>query len=79
MKIFHLLDPLNDLVLCAVAGQPLVEVGDHVNADVAEQVLRLRLLPQVPWQGLHQCQGGGDEEGGEEEAEHVAAASLCSL
>ena len=54
MKIFHLLDPLNDLVLCAVAGQPLVEVGDHVNADVAEQVLRLGLFPQqVPWQGLH--------------------------
>ena len=76
MNIFHLLNPLNDLVLCAVAGQPLVEVGDHVDADVAEQVLRLRLLP---WQGLHQCQGGGDEEGGEEEVQHVAAASVCSL
>ena len=76
MKIFHLLDPLNDLVLCAVAGQPLVEVGDDVDADVAEQVLRLRaVLQQVA--GLHHGQAGGDEEGGEDQAaQHFA--SICA-
>ena len=78
---FYLLNPLNDLVLCAFACQPLVEVGDHVDADVTEQVLRLRTLvpQQVPRQGLHQGQAGGDEEGRQEEAQHLAAVeSICS-
>ena len=74
--IYHLLDPLNDLVLGGVAGQPLVEVSDDVDADVAEQVLRLRaVLQQVA--GLHHGQAGGDEQGGEDQAgQHFA--SICA-
>ena len=75
-SIYYLLDPLDDLVLGGVAGQPLVEVGDDVDADVAEQVLRLRaVLQQVP--GLHHGQAGGDEEGGDDQAaQHFA--SICA-
>ena len=74
--IYYLLDPLDDLVLGGVAGQPLVEVGDDVDADVAEQVLRLRaVLQQVA--GLHHGQAGGDEEGGEDQADQHFA-SICA-
>ena len=74
--IYYLLDPLDDLVLGGVAGQPLVEVSDDVDADVAEQVLRLRaVLQQVA--GLHHGQAGGDEEGGDDQAaQHFA--SICA-
>ena len=74
--IYHLLDPLDDLVLGGVAGQPLVEVGDDVDADVAEQVLWLwAVLRQVA--GLHHGQTGGDEEGGEDQADQHFA-SICA-
>ena len=75
-SIYYLLDPLDDLVLGGVAGQPLVKVGDDVDADVAEQVLRLRaVLQQVA--GLHHGQAGGDEERGENQAaQHFA--SICA-
>ena len=32
---------MNDVVHGLVAGQPLVDVGDDVDADVAEQILGL--------------------------------------
>ena len=35
-EYFYLLNPFDNLVLRAVAGQPLIKVGDHVDADVAE-------------------------------------------
>ena len=55
---FHLLDPLHDLLLGGVAGQPLVEVGHHVHAYVAGEVPGLgRSL------GGH---GGGEEQDSEE-------------
>ena len=74
--IYNLLDPLDDLVLGGVAGQPLVEVGDDVDADVAEQVLWLwAVLRQVA--GLHHGQTGGDEEGGEDQADQHFA-SICA-
>ena len=74
-SIYYLLDPLDDLVLGGVAGQPLVEVGDDVDADVAKQVLRLRaVLQQVA--GLHHGQAGGDEEGEDQAAQHFA--SICA-
>ena len=37
--IYYLLDPLDDLVLGGVAGQPLVKVGDDVDAEVAHRDL----------------------------------------
>ena len=75
-SIYYLLDPLDDLILGGVASQPLIEVGDDVDADVAEQVLRLRaVLQQVA--GLHHGQAGGDEERGENQAaQHFA--SICA-
>ena len=50
-SIYYLLDPLDDLVLGGVAGQPLVKVGDDVDADGAGQL--------VP--GLGHGEGGGHE------------------
>ena len=38
-SIYYLLDPLDDLVLGGVAGQPLVKVGDDVDAEVAHRDL----------------------------------------
>ena len=38
-SMHYLLDPLDDLVLGGVAGQPLVKVGDDVDAEVAHRDL----------------------------------------
>ena len=38
-SIYYLLDPLDDLVLGGVAGQPGVYVSDDGDADCAEEVI----------------------------------------
>jgi hypothetical protein len=61
LRSLYLLDPLDDFSLCGVAGEPGVQVGDHVDADVAQQVLGL---------GRGLAQGAGEEEEGEQLVEH---------
>ena len=66
--VAQLLEELHDLVLCGVAGDEVVQVGDDVDADGAGQ-----LVPALG-HGL-----GGRHEGGEEEEGclHLACSLRC--
>ena len=59
----HILHKLDDLVHGGVAGDPLVDVGDNIHADVAEDVLGLL--------GLASLGGGGEDEEGEGDSDHA--------
>ena len=39
LSILYLADEVNDLLLCLVAGEPLVNVGDDVHANLAGQLV----------------------------------------
>ena len=58
----HPLDKVDDVIHGGVAGDPLVDVGDNVHADVTQEVLGLLDLA-----GLG---GGGDDEEGEGDCVH---------
>ena len=65
----HPLDEVDDLIHSSVAGDPLVNVGDNVHADVTQEVLGLLDLA-----GL----GGGDDQKGEGDRVHGDAdTELC--
>ena len=58
----HPLDEVDDLIHSSVAGDPLVNVGDNVHADVTQEVLGLLSLARH--------QGGEQEESGGELHHH---------
>ena len=64
-KIFrtHILHKLDDLVHGGVTGDPLIDVGDNIHADVAEDVLGLLCLASLG--------GGGEDEEGEGDSDHA--------
>ena len=59
----HILHELDDLIQGGVAGDPLVDVGDNIHADVAEEVLGLLGL-------VTRHQGGEEEEEGRGQPQH---------
>ena len=53
MNSVYLLHKINYLLLCLVAGEPLVEVGDHVDTDGAGQAVSSLCLQRGVGEGMH--------------------------
>ena len=51
-SLVYLLDEVNDLLLCLVAGEPLVQVGDHVDTDGAGQAVSTLCLQRGVGEGM---------------------------
>ena len=65
----HPLDKVDDVVHGGVAGDPLVDVGDNVHADVTQEVLGLLCLATGD-------QGGEEEQSGGELHHHAGGLLL---
>ena len=68
----HPLDKVDDVVHGGVAGDPLVDVGDNVHADVTQEVLGLLCLATGD-------QGGEEEQSGGELHHHAGGLLLVGV